>query len=111
MDGVPSRRVSGRLAAVIVAVAGAALLLTAGSAVAGVNPRSVGALDCNGYSPIQRTLHAGMACTDPRAISGGVGARFEDNEHYVGHDEPIVRFLSIAAGLGERRDVDGDAAT
>jgi hypothetical protein len=100
MDGVPSRRVSGRLAAVIVAIAGAALLLTAGSAVAGVKPRSVGALDCNGYSPIQRTLHAGMACTDPRAISNGASARFEDNEHYIGHDEPIVRFLSNRPGSG-----------
>ena len=100
MDGVPSRRVSGRLAAVVVAIAGAALLLTAGSAVAGVKPRAQGTLDCNGYSPIQRTVHPGFACTDPRAINANKGGRFEDNEHYIGHDEPIVRFLSHRAGSG-----------
>src|SRR5262249_23114406 len=81
------------------------LLLTAGSAVAGVKPRSMGALDCNGYSPIQQTVHAGFACTDPRSIENGEGGRFEDNEHYIGHDEPIVRFLSSRPGSGN--DVTG----
>jgi hypothetical protein len=87
------------MTAVIAAIAGAVLLVTAGSAVAGVKPRAIGALDCNGYSPIQHTVHMG-ACTDPRSVEGGEGGRFEDNEHYVGHDEPIVRFISHRNGSG-----------
>ena len=37
------------------------------------------------------------ACSDPRGYDGG---RFYDNGHYIGHDEPIVRFLSDRPGSG-----------
>jgi hypothetical protein len=44
-------------------------------------------LDCNGFSPIQHTV--GRApCTDPRGAYDGEPARFLDNGHYIGHDEP-----------------------
>jgi hypothetical protein len=64
---------------------------------AGVRPAAVGMLDCNGFSAIQRRLKATGACSDPRGYDGG---RFYDNGHYIGHDEPIVRFLSDRPGSG-----------
>jgi len=64
----------------------------------GVSPNPIGALDCNGFSPIQKTVKPTMVCTDPRSIENGQGARFEDNEHYIGHDEPSTRFLSDVPG-------------
>ncbi|MCW2492653.1 MAG: hypothetical protein JWN47_2017 [Frankiales bacterium] len=63
----------------------------------GVRPAPVGLLDCNGLSPIQRTVKVTGACSDPRGYEGG---RFYDNGHYIGHDEPIVRFLSNRSGSG-----------
>lgn len=66
----------------------------------GVAPNAVGALDCNGYSPIQRLIKPNGVCTDPRSIYDGQGARFEDNGHYIGHDEPSLRFLSSVPGSG-----------
>jgi hypothetical protein len=39
-----------------------------------------------------------IQCTDPRGSDGG---RFEDNGHYIGHDEPSVRFLSTQPGSGD----------
>ena len=38
-----------------------------------------------------------VQCTDPRGSDEG---RFEDNGHYIGHDEPSVRFLSSEPGSG-----------
>ncbi|MDX6299263.1 MAG: hypothetical protein QOF53_477 [Nocardioidaceae bacterium] len=67
---------------------------------AGVKPSATGMLDCNGFSRTQRSLKHTGACSDPRGFHGG---RFEDNGHYIGHDEPIIRFLSKRAGSG--RDV------
>ena len=66
----------------------------------GVAPNAIGELDCNGFSPMQHTVKPTMACTDPRSLYDGSGARFEDNEHYIGHDEPSVRFLSTKPGSG-----------
>jgi hypothetical protein len=63
----------------------------------GVKPNPVGMLDCNGHSPIQRPAKIGLECTDPRGSDGG---RFFDNGHYIGHDEPSIRFLSNAPGSG-----------
>jgi hypothetical protein len=63
-----------------------------------VRPNKVGMLDCNGFSTIQRTLKTGP-CSDPIGYDGG---RFYDNGHYIGHDEPIVRFLSNRPGSGNR---------
>jgi hypothetical protein len=62
-----------------------------------VKPNPAGMLDCNGYSGIQGLLKKTGACADPRGYEGG---RFYDNGHYIGHDEPIVRFLSNRAGSG-----------
>jgi hypothetical protein len=62
-----------------------------------VAPKAIGGLDCNGFSPLQRTVKLTGACTDPKGYDGG---RFYDNGHYVGHDEPVVRFLSSRPGSG-----------
>jgi hypothetical protein len=119
-----------RLTALLSAPAVAALALTAGALVPGVArgaapppaaqrpavtfaPRSVGELDCNGLSPIQSPARASMMCADPR---GATGDRFSENGHYIGHDEPSVRFISNVTGSGrnfkitEKLPVDPAAA-
>ena len=100
-----------RLSAAVVLTVSAALSLatqgmvtvatasTGPAAHAGVQPRSVGGLDCNGLSPIQRPSKPGMMCADPRG-SAANGGRFYENGHYIGHDEPSVRFISSAPGSG-----------
>ena len=75
-----------------------------------VKPKHVNQLDCNGYSTKYKALNpAGrMRCTDPIRrhlvkVHGKMvvrASRFEDNEHYVGHDEPSVKFESNAKGSG-----------
>jgi hypothetical protein len=77
-----------------------------------VQPNAVNNLDCNGWSlkyksvdPFHRYL-----CTDPlgpRNYKGYAASsrysrngRFVDNGHYVGHDEPSVKFISNAAKSG-----------
>jgi len=74
---------------------GAGSAASAGSG--GVRPRAVGELDCNGLSPVQRPVKQGIMCADPQGSDGG---RFIDNGHYIGHDEPSVRFLSNTPGSG-----------
>ena len=64
---------------------------------AAMAPHAIGMLDCNGVSPIQRSVKQGLSCLDPR---GPGVSRFEDNDHYIGHDEPSVRFLSNQPGSG-----------
>jgi hypothetical protein len=73
-----------------------------------VHPRPYGELDCNGLSPVQHAIKANLACADPRGSRyhlgswgrpGAVG-RFYENGHYIGHDEPSVRFLSSQPGSG-----------
>jgi hypothetical protein len=87
------------LAATALAATALAALAAPAQAAGGVKPRAVGMLDCNGHSKIQRTLRM-LACSDPRSVYDGVPQRFYDNGHYVGHDEPIVRFLSSRPGSG-----------
>lgn len=41
---------------------------------------SVGSLDCNGYSNIQKPLRPHDICTDLRGFNGERG---EDNDHYI----------------------------
>ena len=79
----------------------AVLVIGAFPAVAGasVAPKSVGGLDCNGLSPIQAPAHTFAACADPHGAAAD-GNRAEDNGHYIGHDEPAVRFISNAKGSG-----------
>ncbi len=59
-----------------------------------VNPR--GGLDCNGYSPLQKTFRY-MLCTE---IAANDDEGFLDNGHYVGHDEPDIGFFSHKHGSG-----------
>ncbi len=61
-----------------------------------VRPNTVGMLDCNGFSPIQRTAKLTMVCADPAILH----QRFEDHDHYIGHDEPSLRFISSRPGSG-----------
>ncbi|HET9895855.1 MAG TPA: hypothetical protein VFQ44_13085 [Streptosporangiaceae bacterium] len=68
-----------------------------------VKPRATGMLDCNGLSPIQHPAKEGVMCADPR---GGHGLRFSENGHYIGHDEPSVRFISSAKGSGRNFKMD-----
>ena len=63
-------------------------------------PASTGMLDCNGLSPVQQPVHRTAACSDPRGFENGRPARFEDNGKYVGHDEPIIKFISSRHGSG-----------
>jgi len=69
-------------------------------------PRATGELDCNGYSPVQRSVKHSFACTDIRGFANVDNAnnwnsRFYDNGIYIGHDEPDMTFLSTAAGSGD----------
>jgi hypothetical protein len=66
---------------------------------------SFGEFDCNGYSPNQQAVRLTMPCTDIRGDNAVHNAntwdgRFYDNGVYIGHDEPLVTFLSSAAGSG-----------
>ena len=63
-------------------------------------PNPVGELDCNGLSPIQASAHPTAACADPRGTWHG---RFYEHGHYIGHDEPSVRFISNTPGSGDGR--------
>ena len=63
----------------------------------GVAPKASGGLDCNGLSPIQKPVKPTMVCADPRTSPH---QRFEDNDHYIGHDEPSIRFVSSRPGTG-----------
>jgi hypothetical protein len=85
------------LALLVAITVGAGTPRAAAASATGVKPHAVGALDCNGFSPIQRTVKLTGVCADPKGYEGG---RFYDNGHYVGHDEPIIRFLSSRKGSG-----------
>ncbi len=84
--------------------------VAASHAVKSVKPNPVNQLDCNGYSTKYKSINPGekMHCTDPLATHTVTydgkkvirSYRFEDNGHYIGHDEPSVKFISHAAGSG-----------
>jgi hypothetical protein len=73
-----------------------------------VKPNKVNMLDCNGYSSKYTTVRPGSKalCTDPVNRHGVKingkwhSERFEDNGHYIGHDEPSVKFISNKPGSG-----------
>ena len=70
-----------------------------------VKPAAAGNLDCNGMSPVQRTMLLNKVCTDIKGMYGidnknTWGGRFYDNGRYIGHDEPFIRFLSARSGSG-----------
>src|SRR5436190_1622138 len=56
-------------------------------------------LDCNGYGLANNPDHPSWRCPDPVGIDSDE-PRFEDNEHYIGHDEPALEFFSRKAGSG-----------
>jgi hypothetical protein len=85
---------------VLAAALAAAVFAVPASAGAGVRPHGVGLLDCNGLSPIQQSARVSLACSDPRSIYEGKATHFYDNGRYIGHDEPIIRFLSKRPGSG-----------
>ena len=85
---------------VLAAALAAAVFVVPASAGAGVRPHGVGLLDCNGRSPIQKSVRVSLACSDPRSIYDGKSVHFFDNGQYIGHDEPIIRFLSKRHGSG-----------
>jgi hypothetical protein len=73
-----------------------------------VKPNKINMLDCNGYSSKYATVRPGSKalCTDPVNRHGVKvngkwhSERFEDNGHYIGHDEPSVKFISNKPGSG-----------
>jgi hypothetical protein len=68
-----------------------------------IAPARVNLLDCNGWSPKYKSASTAMRmrCTDFHgARYDGRLQRFYDNGHYVGHDEPSVKFISPLAGSG-----------
>ena len=102
MFGSKARR-SGARIATWTGVVAAIVLVGAGTGEAGasrpaahVRPNAVGELDCNGFSPIQRSAKLTMVCADPAILH----QRFEDHGHYIGHDEPSLRFISSKPGSG-----------
>ncbi len=58
---------------------------------------SRGELDCNGYSSVQLPVKRHFPCAD---MTGLHNERGEDNDHYIGHDEPSTQFLSNQPGSG-----------
>jgi hypothetical protein len=98
--GAAAMRRPGRLLVLAAVVAAALGAVPSASASAGVRPNGVGMLDCNGRSPAQESARVSLACSDPRTIYEGRSTRFYDNGQYIGHDEPIIRFLSNRAGSG-----------
>jgi hypothetical protein len=92
---------AGSAAAVHVAAAAAGPVAKT-AAVAPVAPNPVNELDCNGWSAKYGTVRklAGELCTDPIRVVRGEAYRFVDNRHYIGHDEPSVKFISSTPGSG-----------
>jgi hypothetical protein len=86
-----------RMGVIAAAVTVAASAGTAQAAGAGthVMPQARGELDCNGFSPIQRAVKPTLICADARLSKD---ERFEDHGHYIGHDEPSLRFVSSRPG-------------
>jgi hypothetical protein len=70
-----------------------------------VKPHAIGGLDCNGMSPVQSTVLVNGVCTDIKGMYRihnrfTDDGKFYDNGRYIGHDEPLIRFLSSRPGSG-----------
>ncbi len=102
------------LASMSVAAAAPATARVATGAPRAVAPHKISEVDCNGWSLKYKPVVAAHreTCVDPRGpkkLKGKWAApastynsrgRFVDNGHYVGHDEPSVKFISSAGGSG-----------
>ncbi|HEV2376425.1 MAG TPA: hypothetical protein VGS19_30170 [Streptosporangiaceae bacterium] len=79
-----------------------ASVTTGNRTAATIAPAKVNNLDCNGWSKTYKSVNPGFRklCADPYQIWNGQTSRFYDNKHYVGHDEPSVKFISSTAGSG-----------
>jgi hypothetical protein len=87
--------------AVIFSLSPTGTTLAAGSTPGSVAPSATNMVDCHGWSPVYRPVKAalGGGCADLIDIEkDGTAYRFLDNGHYVGHDEPSVKFISSAPG-------------
>ena len=91
-----------------IAVLAAIVLVPASAAGAGSGspPAAKGGLDCNGFSPLQTTYRQ-LWCTE---IAANDENGFEDNGHYVGHDEPDVGFFSNQPGSANSMSYSDDPA-
>jgi hypothetical protein len=72
-----------------------------GTSVAPNSPYNM--LDCNGWSTTYKPVVPSMKmrCTDPiGSAANGWNGKFVDNGHYIGHDEPSVKFESPTPGSG-----------
>jgi hypothetical protein len=67
-----------------------------------IAPNHANLLDCNGFSPVYTSIKPTMRglCADPFFREGQRVERAYDNGHYIGHDEPSVKFISGAPGSG-----------
>src|SRR3954447_23988652 len=66
-----------------------------------VKPHSIGGVGCNGFSAMYRPGKHGLGGLGGAPLTvhaDGTTSRFEDNEHYIGHDEPSVKFISSRPG-------------
>ena len=71
------------------------------AATGSVAPNPVNELDCNGWSPKYGTVRKLAAnLHGPGQGRQRQGPRFDDNEQYIGHDEPSVKFISSTPGSG-----------
>ena len=85
-------------AATAATAAATAKTVTAGA----VAPNAANELDCNGWSKAYATVRklASARASTRSGVKNGKRFRFEDNGHYIGHDEPSVKFISSSRGSG-----------
>ncbi|HEV8065446.1 MAG TPA: hypothetical protein VGP46_11465 [Acidimicrobiales bacterium] len=85
--------------------AGFTLVAVTPNAGATVQAKKFGNLDCNGHSTFESALRASGLCADIKGFANVRNAnnwngRFQDNGHYIGHDEPDLTFTSSQPGSG-----------
>jgi hypothetical protein len=104
----PGFRIAAIVATAVLVAAGTMsaqfLRSTHAAPAAGVAPNAVNNMDCNGWSKQYTSVRPGMRelCTDPVAFVNGHRTRLIDNNWYVGHDEPSVKFISSANKSGNQ---------
>jgi hypothetical protein len=79
---------------VVLSIIVVALSSSTASASPAWHPNATGLLDCNGYSPVQKPIKQ-FPCAE---IAANEDDGFEDNGHYVGHDEADIGWYSTQPG-------------